>query len=585
MEYIGLLCDGIGGDALGVLTCFLDFEDFLKLATTSRCMRDVLLSREQLWGCFFERGSVGCNRPEDLDGITGKGRQCRCQYRIRPFSEAIAGFKALADLASQCGVFDGRRKLDGRALLDLAISSGTHSRRVTVDRDMVRDLRTIGKTILAISRDGVGWPFAVLSANRILGVGTCREFFDLRQPTPIFDRHTFQLVACCWVRSTQCPRCSCEGGGCVDQTPPKQVEDSPSADRPLTLAMLYTCRGEDACVSVYNYGESGLERNPVVTWKIPTGYNPVRCLEVVQGRGCGHYFAFVGTDEGDIHCIQAGTASVIATIRSPIDAITAAASGGKVVLCVHAAGDIAVLHQEGDVTHVYRVEEAFVYAVDTENLLLAYCAYGKCTVKIGRFTGPDVQLRVTKPPSFILYLHRRSMWALVMRNYVKLIQVSGCDASLQVKHLRVLNGHREDITACHADGWSRMATIDAAQYLIVWDFIRGVKVMGMALITASASLGLPKLSRKEVDGTTRRRRSVNSEISYASLHNVKKDFNNPPSVSYGSAASDSDEPTRFGMERLSTRSSSSHKHTVYISLDTICVYYHHMSCLQVITLK
>ncbi|GBE60245.1 RNA polymerase Rpb1 C-terminal repeat-containing protein, putative [Babesia ovata] len=585
MEYVGLLCDGVAGDALGTLTCFLEFEDFLKLSATSRCMREFLLSREKLWGCFFERNAVSCNRPDTLDILTGKRRECRCQYRIRPFSESINGFKTLADLASQCGLVDSRNKLDGAALLHLAISSDRHSRKVTVDRDIVRDLRTIGKPLVAVSRDGVGWPFAVLSTNRILGIGTSREFFDIGQPTPISDKHMFQLVACCWVRSIQCPRCSCGGGGCGDKTP-RKGDDEEHVNRPLALAMLYTCRGQDPCVSVYTYGKEGLERNPPVTWKIPAGDDAVTCLEVVQGRGCDHYFAFVGTDEGFIHCIQAGAMSVIANTRSPIEVITAAASGDKMILCVHAAGDILVMHVEEDIKRMYRMEEASIYAIDTENLVLVQCNYGKCTLRIGRFAGFDEYISVTKPPSFILYLHRRSLWALVIRNYVKLIQVFGRGNDLRVKHLRILNGHTADITACHADGWSRMVTVDAAKILIVWDFIRGVKVIRLSLITASACMKLPKPSRKGSDKNARKRRSVNSDISYASLHNVKKDFNNPPPATYGDDSSDNGDQIVHGMERLCTRPSpTGDKQTVYISLDTVCIYYHQHSYLQVVNLR
>ncbi|ORM39512.1 uncharacterized protein BXIN_2934 [Babesia sp. Xinjiang] len=619
-----------GGSALGMVTGFLDFIDFLNLSSTCQRMRSVLLSRVYFWAAYYESRaivSISDARVSDRNigvdafthgdtqnadcKISGSGIKlnnrpvaytdevslwqpstCRCTYNIKRNWATLIWFYRLKALARLGGVTFCDPPLYGNPFVDLAVRSAAASRKIALDADIVKKLTLLTIPLVAAPEiDTVGLaPFTVVSRTRFFYFDAQYKFCEMRASIPTNDDTRISVLACRWGRTVNCTRCG-SGTDLVRRGPASSWSSSRRSNelQPL-LSLLYRNGPRDVAVSVYEYGINGIGSKPLLTRKVPNVCADIACLDAVHGTFCDHYAFFVGYGDGNICVIQSDLEETYNAASEAIVSLTAFATNNEWLLSAHLSGGNVLILRFGRSWECIRVIcDVSSFAIHATRLAIGYSRAGRCKVSFGAITGPDVEIGVSRPPSRILCLHRRSLWAVIIRNYVKLVQVVGSAGTTAAHHVRALNGHLAEITACHADGWSRLVSVDTSSTLIVWDFIQGVKLLSISLLRASEPTRVPRSHQGTIPKTMARKRpSVNRQVSYSSIYNVKKDFNAPPKMAsiLSEPVSESDTEDLIGdvvRLRVTAIPSAPNRHTVHLLPNALCVYYHNSSHLQLLS--
>ncbi|GIX62631.1 F-box only protein 7-like protein [Babesia caballi] len=590
VDMLDFLAGGCGAAALSVLAGYLDLRDVLNLSLTCRRLRHALVSDRNLWSRLYDRDASRSSGPLSLTACSSDPSSSPCLYRLNA-SERPSQFAALLNLARRCGLLLDGAPVHGNHFLDLAISSAAAAKRTTIDRDVLKKLELASTPHVAGPnlQCGYGAPFTVASKARFFGFDARGEFFAARVFAPVTDETKLSVVSCSWVRQVSSPRCSCNTGACRTNATTNRSRSDPVTRAPQ-LAVLYVNGGRETMVSVYEYGPGGFSDRPCATYRVSAGGVDVTCFDVSSINACGHHYVFVGTRRGTVYARSPCLEQTCSAANVAIEGLQASAYGREWLLCAQTAEkSVAILRLGTQLKPFRHLAEVSSFAFDADGLVLGHCSDRKCKVNFGAVSGPAAEIGVSKPPSQVIFLHRMSLWAVAIRNYLKLVQVSAAGEALVVKHVRALNGHRTAVTVCHTDGWSRLATLDASRCLIIWDFVRGVKVVSMLLHCAVG----PAPGAREFRDTaspikSRKRPSVNRQLDYALVHNAKKNFNTPPSAAAREPPDSDDEGDVVAQVRsmeLHALPKVAERYSVHLSQAALCVYYHHLSCIQLVTLK
>ncbi|GFE54270.1 RNA polymerase Rpb1 C-terminal repeat-containing, putative [Babesia ovis] len=627
LQSLEFLASNIGGLALYTVSSFLDLCDFLNLSATSHSMRRVMLSHSAIWRSYYESRVAtyttnSChttsklqteflngNSEEDSScsyissisashqgGMPGPGdtvpwhKGCEQTYNGHVTSVKEHWFESLIALARFGGVSLRDPPIYNNPFVEFALQSAAASRRRKVDREIVKDLLLVTTPIVAApdAECGNGAPFTLISKTRLFHFDAQYKFCETRISLPYPDETNIYVLSATWVRYAPCRRCATAG--------PKSVpaSDPPSAythEVPPRLALLYRKERYETAVSVYAYDTDGFKKRPIITRKVHGTSGDITCLDATQGLFCDHYILTMGYSNGNISEIHTDYEESFDVSPEAIVNLMHVGSQPDRLLCVHLAnGNIVILRYNKSWERCRLIASVSSLAINTKTSVIGHCSNSRCKVTFGTLMGPEVEIGVSKPPSRVLCLYRNSLWAIVIRNYLKLVEVTSYSDTISVRHVRALNGHAAEITTCHSDGWSRIISVDSSQTLILWDFVQGVKLLSIPLLRTIEPGRLPRTYQEKVpEMKSRKRPSVNRQVSYASIHNVKKDFNAPPKmmgiVTTDTSDSDSDIGSSMGRLHLRSRLAPENRHSIQLLPSALCIYYHNSSVFQLLSFK
>uniref|UniRef100_A0A3B0MGS0 F-box domain-containing protein n=1 Tax=Theileria annulata TaxID=5874 RepID=A0A3B0MGS0_THEAN len=155
-------------------------------------------------------------------------------------------------------------------------------------------------------------------------------------------------------------------------------------------------------------------------------------------------------------------------------------------------------------------DSVVAFSVDISNCLLGYSLGHSNKVNFIDFYNftNKAQYLVPKPPTALLALERHSKWAVIIKNYIRILiiefgtdstngvngtnncLINNCDSvnvpnkgDLRIKSVSTLNGHVGEIRECVHDGWSKLVTIDTLHNLFVWDYTACCKIFSFSLVS------------------------------------------------------------------------------------------------------
>ncbi|EAN34008.1 hypothetical protein TpMuguga_01g00770 [Theileria parva strain Muguga] len=156
-------------------------------------------------------------------------------------------------------------------------------------------------------------------------------------------------------------------------------------------------------------------------------------------------------------------------------------------------------------------DSVVAFSVDTANCLLGYSLSHSNKVNFIDFYNftHKAQYLVPKPPTALLALERHSKWAVIIKNYIRILIIEfGAESTngvngthntlsnsvdsvnnsqnkgdLRIKSVSTLNGHVGEIRECVHDGWSKLVTIDNLHNLFVWDYTACCKIFSFSLVS------------------------------------------------------------------------------------------------------
>ncbi|KAK1935929.1 hypothetical protein X943_000460 [Babesia divergens] len=593
MASLEILVSRCPGMALTVLSEYLDFADFLNLSVTCREIRRSMVSQAHIWIEFYNKR----RKPSALiraSPLFSEASGDHCCYKLSMEDDVHTPFESLVELAQRSGVLPCINSSHLNPFLDLAKKSGVYSRRTCIDVDVYKEIRVSSNPV--VSEDAnVGKPLTIVDKTRLFGYNRHHDFFSIRIMTNVTDETRLSVIGSRWLRSVDCPYCACEKLTRGNFTAPQESDASMGFQTKETsyLSILYSHGWNEVGVSLYEYNENGFSPRSRLTWKVSVSPRDISCFDIFYSSRCRHFSVFVGAHDGRVYMRCHDREETFEVANVPIKSLLAISIGCEWLLCLLAEKYQGYLLRVGDTCDIVKsLDHVSSFDFDQSGGILGYCSDKKCTIMFYNFGSLAAEIGVSKPPSSIMFLKRRSLWVLVIRNYLKLVQAFNYAGSVRIENFKTLNGHTSSITECRHDGWSRLVSVDTGRNVIIWDFIRGVTLVRFPMLSAAPS---PSVSNSWYHGcppTRRKKESVNRRISYSSIYNAKKNFNTPPQPLVSSDSDDIvDHVKKLSLGRTgqtvgpNSRGKACGKHTVFISLSNLCIYYHDLSRIQLMSFK
>ncbi|KAK1443297.1 hypothetical protein BgAZ_201730 [Babesia gibsoni] len=577
--------------ALDLLSEYLEFSDFLNLCTANRAIRKFMLTQACLWKGFYNRREYSC---KGLYNPPSEAPEQGCKYRLNRYAAGPSSFESLVALATASGVIRLNDSSTVNPYVDLALSSANYSNRTTIDMDIVKEIRPTTCAVMPRDNHDIEKPFTVVSKTTLFGFNSRNSFFSTKLSTTVTDETRISVISSRWVKKNTCPYCATEAQSKSDFLTRQGSREQNVKVEPSLLSLMYSNNRKEVAISVYRYDSKGFETRPHSTWRLNVKHDEIKCFDIFASGGCKHFCLFVGTNSGQIYMRRHDREGSFDISSSPLASLECSLIGLMWLLSLQLENGNALLLKVVDMPEVVKsLSEVTSLGLDLVNGIVGYCNNRKCTVFFSSFCGFNAEIGIPKPPSSILFLKRRSLWVIVIRNYLKLVHLDASLGSWVVRNVKTLNGHNSAITSCIEDGWYRLVSIDMGCNVIIWDFIKGVKLLGFPALSRHTMQPITSTKGMEDSPPRRKKNSTNRQINYATIHNAKKNFNTKPQII---ASSDSDDDLIESARQLSLCTAKVEcrqkpakkghdKQSMHFSLSALYIYYHDLSCIHLVSFK
>ncbi|EKX73809.1 conserved hypothetical protein [Theileria equi strain WA] len=497
------------------LVCgFLDFSDFLALTSISRLIRSALVSYHRCWLNFYSKGHVHRHYeiPISIDplqrrdgGVKGSETALKYALRMPSFDRQIISNPAakLLSSARKVEIIKMNNAHSSNPLLDLGILDRLKRDKWKGEpKQDVKVLSSFPNPILVAPVDK-NKPFSVMSNSHMC------SFKEGGFMVNSFLPSLKNVKVVCWVRLQDGKMALGHGIHASFNC------RSDSCDQKV-LAVIHENGRGGVAISFYQYEEShacGLASSPGFTIdvdiesgdKITSAHISGLLLTWSNKRlQFTHLNIILGSHRGKIYWKRSEKGSSIASGK--YEACQFPISEIEVLF-----GSMAILYSKAKYLGVVRmvdngwetlesVQDSITsFSVDMDNCILGYCTsiHNRSTFldlcpNMPCATIQHASYSVPKPPLCITYLNRDSKWALVIRNYIRVLQVVFRD-TLVFKSLFTLNGHTQPITQCVHDGWSKLVSVDSTHQIFVWDYMDGCKLFSFSLVSSTRERGMDPL--------------------------------------------------------------------------------------------
>ncbi|EDO07456.1 uncharacterized protein BBOV_IV011030 [Babesia bovis T2Bo] len=615
LRSIELLATSSGALALFTVTSYLDFNDFLCLSGISHRMRDVLLSHYPIWRYYYEirvgdytkslglphqsgyihNGNghpfssshstpIATDSAESFPYITSQLSNYKCDtICIKRNVVSTDWFRNLVVLARFAGIVLQASAAYKNPFLELAVKSSAAVKMISLHNESIRTLVSTGSLVLAAPDiySGNDAPFTIVNKTTLCYYDCQHKYNNLKITLPQLDETRIHVLFAKWMRSIDCTQCK-KLDYCDDI---RYVEDNTNP----RLMLIYRIGKNDTAASVYEYGADGFSKRPVLTRKVPDTSSEISCVDSVRCSFCEQYTIYLGYSNGNVCEIYPDNVNNLNVADEGIVSLMQWTSNNQRILAAWLSnGNVEIFRYSNCWEPTISIRGVSILTVNPTTSVIGYCNSGRCKVMFRTLHSPDVEIGVSRPPSSIICLYRKSLWAIVIRNYLKLVEVCATTSGVAVRHVRALNGHGSDITGCHSDGWHRLLSIDTSHILIMWDFVQGVKLMSIPLLRQDPPVKVPHHKQEKSHSIKAHKKpSVNRQVSYPSIYNAKKNFNVPPQKAM--LASDDSESDDFvdsvGSMSLRNTRPSDCKYHIHALPHAICIFYYHTTSLHLVSFK
>lgn len=555
-------------DVIELICNYLDFAEFLSLTAVSRHVRRVLVNHHLFWIKYYKR-RVNYRQYGDQGPEEG-GSASKYELRMPSLEPSLT----LSDPASRL-LSSARRveimktdvALSTNPMLNLSILDNFKRSRWRGEfKQYTESLSRFSLPTTVVPTQGCN-PFLVICNTSVCGFNDDRFVFNTFV-TPLNEHRRFEIRVCCWLRLDDASYADRSGLSSLT---------SRVGEVPRVLVVAYKTDPTSLAVSLYSYGQdSGFSNVPAMTLRMRVdAQDEVSAMDVFgslaprerRELAFSSLRVFAGTSSGAVLHKRLEGDAVVEDRRERVSGFEL--TGLRFVPCrrssvlvVFSQGSFLGVVDVGSWALVESVADAVTsFAVDAPNCLMAYATsfQNKATyVDLYNAQTEKAHYLVPKPPFCVLALERDSKWAIVIRNYIRVLQVihpskpaglarpagsrlydqhsaeeappkfapgepeaRQCGAvfthvesalermhlgakerpedaeRLKFKSICTLNGHVHEITQCVHDGWSKLATVDASHNLFVWDYTVGCKIFSFTLLSSFADVHAPYLCEYE----------------------------------------------------------------------------------------
>ncbi|UKJ88175.2 hypothetical protein MACJ_000618 [Theileria orientalis] len=423
-------------DVIELICNYLDFSEFLALTSVSRYVRSILVNHHLFWLNYYMK-RVNFRHYEADIWVNEKGSS-KYQLRMPSFDKrhgVTDPANRLLRSARKVEIMNTDTALSTNPMLNLSILDNFKRSRWRGEfKQYTENLSRFILPTMVVPTMGCN-PFLLVSNSSVCGFNMNEDKFMFNNFMALPNDHRrHEIKLCCWVRLDD-----------LSYTEEANFRGATSRVNyvPKILVIVYRTDATTLAVSFYCHDGSGFVNVPSITLKmrIDAG-DDASAIDVYglllswDGRELcfSHINIFVGTSRGTVLQKRMERDRVVverneSVTSCEITSLRFVSWHNKAVVVVFSYGNylgvVDVSNDGWSVTENINGPVA-TFSIDTPNCLMAYSTsvQNRSTyVDLYNANSEKAHYMVPKPPFAILALERDSKWAIVIRNYIRVLQV------------------------------------------------------------------------------------------------------------------------------------------------------------------
>ncbi|UKK00580.2 hypothetical protein MACK_000654 [Theileria orientalis] len=423
-------------DVIELICNYLDFSEFLALTSVARYVRSILVNHHLFWlNYYMKRVSF---RHYEADIWVNDKTSNKYQLRMPSFDKRhgmIDPANRLLSSARKVEIMNTDTALSTNPMLNLSILDNFKRSRWRGEfKQFTENLSRFILPTKVVPTMGCN-PFLLVSNSCLFAFNMNEDKFTFNNFMALQNDHRrHEIKLCSWVHLDD-----------VSYTEDANFRGVTSRvnNVPKILVIVYRTDAITLAVSLYCYDGTGFVNVPSMTLKMGIHEDDyVTAIDVYgqllswDGRVVcfSHINIFVGTLRGTVLQKRMEHDRVVverkeSVTRNEITNLRFVSWHNKAVLVVFSYGNyLGMVDVSNDGwTVMENIKNPVVtFSIDTPNCLMAYSTsvHNRCTyVDLYNANSEKAHYMVPKPPFCILSLERDSKWAIVIRNYIRVLQV------------------------------------------------------------------------------------------------------------------------------------------------------------------